>query len=328
MIRVVDQAIEDQLKKLFLANRFVNWGLQLIALCMLGMAIGKFLVELLDLGGPELSSFGLWYLISIYSIGASGVLVVMVGYWLQPRTDTKLKFSFAERDDRMFSPGMGCIIKGLSSFVGVFFVAAGLVWFHNDSEPISRYARWSFSYCILTYGLMIIYLCWFYRSDRNKLTTTFYNNITAPIGFFLSPVFLPMMIFLSLFKERDPEYDALFSELASQLGILIKLYQLCEPDIDEIKSDADGFPEYPASIQTFMSKLSNSFWLHSKYSKFRRDKLAKKIHELNLEQVMVLFTYIARSEKWVTGEWAYYLQSGIVELNLDRAHSLIRLKTN
>jgi hypothetical protein len=112
-------------------------------------------------------------------------------------------------------------------------------------------------------------------------------------------------------------------KLELQLQQIQDLYDLSQKDIELIKWVSD-YPEYPDSIVALMNYIARSDWLHSHYNKFDKNELFANISNANFEKIMAAFTYICRSEKWVTGSWKDIMENNAIMPILDRANELFR----
>jgi hypothetical protein len=127
------------------------------------------------------------YLIPIWSTGAAGILLVLLGWWQQP-----LRLSRLDPLSRQFVQCRG-VVRLLASLICCLVLAVCAVVLSLDEVfPLRR--RLAIGYLGTCYSLFSLYLFREYQEHRDRSMTTYLATLSAPLAWVLIPLTWPLVL--------------------------------------------------------------------------------------------------------------------------------------
>lgn len=184
------------------ANRIAKIGMGWLAVCACCMGIGRVAIEIFfpHMIGAGLTPTALMILVPIWGIGILGLLICTAAWVIHPYRDKELsreQFSTRRPDGTILGPWTKRLGGCLSGLMFVTFIAVML----DEWETTAWFAPWVF---LPPLGFAF-YLCWFYRANTHRATTTYLNLFGALFGVAFLPFIWPLMVVL-LVLETPRKY--------------------------------------------------------------------------------------------------------------------------
>jgi hypothetical protein len=175
------------------------------------LVIGKAIVTIIPgLQGRGFDIQTLSILIPIWTVGISGILLLLVGWIRYPMLETELDADRLNIERRPDGRIFGWLTKSLA-LLAVALLWLGSLGFLFGVDPQATWTNRVVFYCVTSYCGLVLYLIVFYRTANHHATTTYLYLLTPLFAFLLIPLTWPLLILLNWFvlkRERAAADDA------------------------------------------------------------------------------------------------------------------------